>query len=543
MTNLYKLNPGLLKELIHYKTAEAGYRELIANALDQYEHDDCKDKVKEVIITIRRLAAIVEGKDGATGVEKGKEDEFMEIGTRTVSDDSGKIVGSRVSSYAHIDPDIVGQKHVGKLSLLGMTKGKTEGKVEFYSNNGTNGKIFTMNGLYSWDEETVDTVKALSHIGLNAKIYDVEDSCLKAKHVAEEISSWFGIRIARGAKIKIRDIDNGKEFYVEPPADLDTHEFTEKKESGFMWMGNIPITYHLIPANNMKEAGIDVYQKHIKVKRIQVGRLVKGWVNCDALRLTLFRDDYVTDAEFDTKLEAFLIKEGYQKEEEPKSQPMKNQKQIEEIVGDIFQAYQQEYKNEIVNLFGTLDPLSTIKGKVTKNESGDTDWEYYKDNQKIVPEAGDPEGDEITTKGNKHKKRKGPKITTPPVPPTESGPGPSVEDGGTRTAYVKKRIQTEQIEGNVKPRVPMWTLGRTSEMPTLFIEDNMEKGRIVVLNSDRPAHWSIKHSAGPKQNEILLPHLVRAVVRYQTKDTDISIEEYERRCDNMFNQMYDTLRK
>jgi hypothetical protein len=59
--------------------------------------------------------------------------EFISIGIEYATRDSGKIVGDQISSYENIHPEIIGQKHFGKLSCLFASE---TGNIEFHSNNG-----------------------------------------------------------------------------------------------------------------------------------------------------------------------------------------------------------------------------------------------------------------------------------------------------------------------------------------------------------------------------------------------------------------------
>jgi hypothetical protein len=241
--------------------------------------------------------------------------------------------------------------------------------------------------------------------------------------------------------------------------------------------------------------------------------------------------------EFQDRLEQYLIKEGFEKESEPVKKALKEQKKLEELIGDIMAKYRQIY-GSVSQLFGDLVSADGVEGMVNKKQTGETDWQLYKHNQKIVREGGDPEGDAITTKGHKRKRRKGPIIRTPPVPPTEPGPGPTVQDGGTRDAYVQKRVETEQIEGKIRPRLPLVAVARGDSKPTMFIERDPKRGLVVVLNTDKTASGIILTSAGPKQPHIVIPAFVRAIVNYEVKDADIDLIQYEDKCDNLLNQMW-----
>jgi hypothetical protein len=79
--------------------------------------------------------------------------------------------------------------------------------------------------------------------------------------------------------------------------------------------------------------------------------------------------------------------------------------------------------------------------------------------------------------------------------------------------------------------------GRGPEKPTLFIEKTQRGARFVV-NLDRPACSIFLQSGGPKQLSIVTPLLVRAVVNYENAGSDLSMEAYEEKCDNMLNQMW-----
>src|SRR5918996_638594 len=146
---------GILKEIgkYAYKKPISIYREAVANALDQYEVNE-KNKLVEIKTDVGPSRDIVII-DYATGIED--LNNFIKVGS-----DEGKKVGDRVSSYTRIDPDITGQKHIGKISFIFASEIE---KVEFYSNNGEVGYILIMT-REGFETKPKDSTKVLPHRGL-----------------------------------------------------------------------------------------------------------------------------------------------------------------------------------------------------------------------------------------------------------------------------------------------------------------------------------------------------------------------------------------
>ena len=113
----HNVRGGGIYELAHmYKSPFAWARETVSNVRDQAVHPNADGRRPIARIYVSKLRRRIEIIDDLTGIIDF--DDFIAVGTEKAYRTSGKIVGDRISSYDHVDPDIGGNKHVGKLSCL-----------------------------------------------------------------------------------------------------------------------------------------------------------------------------------------------------------------------------------------------------------------------------------------------------------------------------------------------------------------------------------------------------------------------------------------
>lgn len=174
--------------------------------------------VKFYVHKLRREVTVVDSLTSIKDME-----EFISIGTEHPTRDSGKVVGDQISSYERIHPVIIGQKHFGKLSCLFASE---TGNVEFFSNNGKNGRYLHVDyeGWEQFDYElpfkTIDKTEALPHIGLKVVILDAKLDCLKIRQLENALSKWFGLLLRRKkVTIEIIDVDNDNRTHLDTPRD------------------------------------------------------------------------------------------------------------------------------------------------------------------------------------------------------------------------------------------------------------------------------------------------------------------------------------
>jgi HSP90 family molecular chaperone len=111
----HKFGPGTLRELATklYRSPIAVYREAVSNAIDAmtpYEKEETKVEIFTGVapdgdIVIEDYGTGIENYDAFTTISQGQ-----------------KVVRDQVSSYQNVNEKIIGQKGMGKLSFLALSR-------------------------------------------------------------------------------------------------------------------------------------------------------------------------------------------------------------------------------------------------------------------------------------------------------------------------------------------------------------------------------------------------------------------------------------
>ena len=234
-----------------------------------------------------------------------------------------KVVRDQVSSYQIVNEEIIGQKGMGKLSFLGLS---SENKVEFYSHSEEVGLkvLMTMEGF---QERYINNIDALPHHGLKIVIRRARRPIISDSRLIEYLSKVFGIRIARGLKLYVNNIQ------VHKPDGFDSKQYELfKLQDGTGVFGN------LTPIEKPRLNNIDIFVKNVFVVDKNFDNKTEGWVNCNQLELETSRDGILEDndvyPDFMKKLIQHLDKE-FEKKSEAKQREPRSKKQIAKLFVDI----------------------------------------------------------------------------------------------------------------------------------------------------------------------------------------------------------------
>ncbi|HZO11406.1 MAG TPA: hypothetical protein VFB48_04750, partial [Nitrososphaeraceae archaeon] len=334
-----------------YKKPMDIYREVVANALDQYNPSE-KDKIVEIKLNVAPDKDI-EIIDHATGIQD--YNDFIKAGS-----DEGKKIGERVSSYTRINPDIVGQKHIGKISFLFASEKEI---VEFHSNNGEVGMILVMRKAGFEPPIHKDSTKILPHKGMKVVIKNARKEVLNEKTIRDYLAKVFAIRIARGARILVNNLQ------VYKPIDFDCSHETELFRLDIVDNQGNPIIVRgqLNQTAKPKSNNIDIYVKHVFVESENFEYQVQGWINVDHFELEIGRnrvyEDYRIYPEFKKKFFEYLDS-NFDKTTKPVEKEIKGIKQLEEMAVNLIRHFCELNPDMVQPLISGSKANQGISGKV-----------------------------------------------------------------------------------------------------------------------------------------------------------------------------------
>ena len=353
----HKFGPGILRELgtTLYRSPLAVYREAISNAIDAMTPYEKQEAKVEIFTDVAPDGDIVI-EDYGTGIENFDAFKIILQGEKVVRD--------QVSSYQIVNEEIIGQKGMGKLSFLGLS---SENKVEFYSHSEEVGLkvLMTMEGF---QERYINNIDALPHHGLKIVIRRARRPIISDSRLIEYLSKVFGIRIARGLKLYVNNIQ------VHKPDGFDSKQYELfKLQDGTGVFGN------LTPIEKPRLNNIDIFVKNVFVVDKNFDNKTEGWVNCNQLELETSRDGILEDndvyPDFMKKLIQHLDKE-FEKKSEAKQREPRSKKQIAKLFVDIVRS--------INNLFPYITkPIVTglssneADGMGSTSESGEIEGPLY----------------------------------------------------------------------------------------------------------------------------------------------------------------------
>lgn len=576
-TEPFRTGEGILYETLKsaYKNRFATYRELIVNALDQYEHKDLKGKTKPVVIvrldTLRHAIWI---HDDATGIEDIKD--FLRFGTIDATGHTGKKVGDEVSSRMNINEDIAGMKHLGKGSAVFASK---TGTVEFWSNNGNRGYYLKTNTL-SWikyheeAEPLPYVIMNLSELpsfrqtkGLTVRISDVYPELLNCGRVETEIVRWLKLRIARGARIYLEDVNNPeKNKRLEKPKDFDT---TENAASPILILkSGRRIRTCLRAAEKPPYLNVEVYVRQIWVKDIHMKYKVTGWIENPELELSPGREEIVEDddrgsyADHLDKLEPYMIANyeplGVDGADDTKRKEDRDLNKLVNSLQERFAAMFPTYSKNVVSIeTQAIKDTTQLPGNIQNAEGYkqriEREKEPFMENVKYVNGGGNGPTEKVITKGPGHKRgRINPGLSESTDPNAESnalGDDPKhkivvqADEETKRNAYRIKTISQIETTVPAAPRIKVKPDPREHDERNVFVDDRDVEGRWIIVNMAKPLmreSWD----SGPKNRwDQLAPFIVKAQVNFNCSDKEVDRATYERMLDVMYEGLLEIRHK
>jgi len=208
-----------------------------------------------------------------------KEVTFEDYGEGIV--DVDKFVKFGHATKSKLGGEIIGEKGLGKLSLLRLSK-----KVNFRSNNGEYGLNLLMTPQ-DFDCEHGAVNKFLSHKGTRIVIPEPE-GIPPIDELAIYLKKAFGLRLVKGSQIILNKVP----LKLGPRTKLDpTEKLICRLKGATDVTGNIK-------ADKKGRGSLDVYIKHVFVSSVIIDpeRRFSGWINCNALTPTTGRNDIVSDS-------------------------------------------------------------------------------------------------------------------------------------------------------------------------------------------------------------------------------------------------------
>ncbi len=245
-----------------YPSSLEPFREAISNALDEGS--------KKVEIQASNHEIIVE--DWGEGIDD--PEKFFEFGQ---------------ASKAGLGGEVIGQKGLGKLSLLRFGE-----NVNFRTNNDEVGMDIVMTPK-NFEYDIKSATKFLDHQGTRIIIPNP-----KGVPPTDELSNFlkktFGLRIAKGTQIFLNGVMLESSSKIEP-----------KGKFLFRLTGGKVDVEGNLKADKKGRGSVDVYVRHVFVTSILVDpeRQFSGWVNCNELIPTTSRNDVIRDSDGGTFIDFF----------------------------------------------------------------------------------------------------------------------------------------------------------------------------------------------------------------------------------------------
>jgi hypothetical protein len=575
-TEPFKAGEGVLYEALKsaYKNRFATDRELIVNALDQYTHKDLKGTVKPVVIVrLDRLRNAIWIHDDATGIEDIRD--FLRFGTVDATGYTGKKVGDEVSTRMNINEEIAGMKHLGKGSAVFASK---TGTVEFWSNNNKRGYYLKTKWL-SWvkyHEEAEPLPYVIMNIselpsfrqskGLTVRISDVHPELLNFERVETEIVRWLKLRIARGARIYLEDVNNPeKNKRLEKPKDFDT---TENPASPMLILkSGRRIRTCFKSTEKPPYLNVGVYVRQIWVKDIHMKYKVSGWFENPELELSPGREEIVEDDENGNyvdhldKLEPYMLANyeplGVDGADDTKRKEDRDLNKLVNSLQERFAAMFPTYSKNVVSMEtqtikDTTQLPANIQNAEGYKETIEREKEPFMKNVKYVNGGG--EGSITQPCITKGPGRKGGKINPASVltdPDGDNGIGDDpihkvvvqAEEETGRDAYRLKTISQIETTVPAAPRIKVKPDAREDDERNVFVDDRDVEGRWIIVNMAKPLmreSWD----SGPKNRwDQLAPFIVKAQVNFNCSDKEVDRTTYERMLDVMYEALLEIRHK
>jgi hypothetical protein len=567
----FKIGGGIIKELGQtYESPWSAYRELDANGVDLYVCS-CKNgkhieggtfncaagKEHKVVIELDRKNRTITITDNATGIED--VNRFKQLFTDNVDGSDGKRLGNITSSYKNPDARMIGKKNIGRQGAGTLSK---DGEVKFASNNGKNGHIFRMavedGNAIGWIQvgpnpddvyEIVDTTAALPFRGLQVTITDVRPQYLDMKLLAEKLGEWFAIHLVRDSKethkrlavIEIKDYPSGKTIRVTKPEYILTdNEIMEDKYFKLPTSGEF--VSHRIQHGTKKEGNheLDIRVNYVKICSYAVPYWIRkgSYINNNGVlsnclnpgreRIQDSNPAYQEIFNEETGILAkFFKREKYDEiGAEDTEKKFKAKKTLEDLMSRAMDRYARLFP-DAKPLIGTDLPKGSKGEPQEEGEKHETEKPTVIENVDIKP----TEENTGITKKNK---------------PTDEPPGPGGGPGGTNEpinyeitgegpyTVTQKGGKPKDEEKKVKSKIIL-EAGRKGKNEKTFFMDAADH---AWLNTDRDASVILLSATkGARQEALVLGYVARAIVSFEMKEKNSTLEASDDRYEKLLNSM------
>jgi len=324
------------------------WREAVSNACDALRHFEHKE-VR--IYTDVAGDGVIE--DWGTGIQDNEH--FRQfIGIGRIKEDKGEDINKR-------DDREIGRFGVGKNSFLSLSKIKT---VQFYSHGekaGTKrGMIVTLiqdeNGdIFYYPPDTMDSEQVLIHRGMKVIIRQLNRPISTSKLI-EFMGKWFALKIARGYKIFVDDIQVRKPNRFK----------TDHQETLFRLDNGAEVYGQLENADKPKPENVDILVNQVNIQSMDFEWKVEGWIDCDELELTTTREGVGNEEttafpEFYQKLREYLAK-NFDPRDAPKQASIKDKKWAESAA-DAIVRYFKHFREDTLPFTKGLPTNLGLPGK------------------------------------------------------------------------------------------------------------------------------------------------------------------------------------
>jgi len=499
MIEPHEVGENAIRELaLHlYKHPKSAIKEAVTNGLDEQRHKP-RDETRVEISTHVGPDNDIWIEDFGFGIiNYAKFKKYLR---------GYKEVGSTVSSYTQIDPEIVGNKGVGKLGFL-MLAGGDNPAVEFWSHKPRIedepglGLQITMT-FAGFDAKPMNSVDALPHPGVRVVIKKARYELLpRESDLIKYLSEVFAIRIRRGTKIFL---DGNRIVHPEG--------FNSKEEELFQLSDGTVLVGNIRRAEKSESKNIWVFNKTILVDTMSFEHKCKGWINDNLIVPTSSREgieDTPRWLEIQDKLREYLD-EHFEKPTMPKIGRMGREKDKKALLikGLQYRDHLLSGYYDAKGVYGEIMGGLNDKGKLTKKE-----------NVKLT-NTGDAEDGPVIPIGPGHRGKGGRY--------GGNGKKPGYEEGGDQTILTGAGKNPRMAHGPVDPDIPQIIAYAEDKIVMAEFAPN---GTQFIWNTYYPQTVKAHKATGPDWMYLVAPVYAQALTNLDlnTDKTIITMEDWQKR--------------
>jgi len=496
----HELGENAIRELSRhlYKYPKSAIKECVTNGLDQQSA-----RPKEARIDITTHVGPDDDlwiQDYGTGIEDYAIFKKFLRGQKEVE--------GRVSSYENIDPEIGGNKGLGKLGFL-MLAGGDNPTVEFYSHRPKTDR-YSGQGLkvtmteQGFVPEYMDSIEALEKPGVRVVIKHCRwDLLPRETELIKYISKMFAIRISRGTQI-----------YFDGNRISKPEGFISKADQLFQLDSGDWIKGNFVPTETPEGKNVWIANKNIFVDDLWMEHRVFGWLNDDHIVPTSSRED-IEDTqrwiEIKQKLRLYLD-EHYPVPKMRELGKMGREKEKTDLLIKLLQnrdhilsgTYDQD------GIFGEISEGGEAKNKPLKKKENVTLTHTGNENGPPVI----PIGDGKRGKGGRH---------------GGTGNAPGFEEGGDHDILTNPEDTDTRIkQGPIRPEVKIVKNPFGINYPMAFFSDN---GNTFNWNTFWPQTVKAFKANGPDWKYLIGPVYAQALANFdrETVEPNMDLAKWQQR--------------